>query len=478
MRVLGDRLLALAVRGMPFGLVPYAVVSHALLQFEQQVPRVLLPMCLLVGLAAAWLGRTGRAAQAEGAMGLSGRAPGWLWPVVVLLLASGLGFITYASVVTPDRSWDGLVFWSLRAAHLHPPVDLSQPFFASADAYSHSPHYPLLQSLLLGATQDLWGPLWGRVLFPGLFLLLLLTVLDTARKQGWDHRVGAVLLLGLGLCPIWYARGAGAVASGYADLLLCWLLVLGAAGLLRGDGRILFCVGVLLPLSKPEAMVHLGALCLVAACRRQQPGITALFWGAGLGLLLWLPLQAWLMRDDVAIFDYGAAVLVPGLLMGLRALVRKLEPGPRTLGVLALAVPALLLALAAGLQDWLAASKDPLFAVFAARAGELGSQLGQLPQLCLLTLQGLADVNKFGLSFLLLLLLLFLGGAWSEPKSRILLVLLLGNLGIAVCAMLLSPADQLEHEFRSRFDRLLLQQLALLWLCLGSGPLQSLTRSR
>jgi hypothetical protein len=102
---------------------------------------------------------------------------------------AALAAITWGSVATDSRVWDGFVAWGATAKWLALDGSLQQPVFTEGATYLPSRGYPLLQPALLAQTMTWLGPLGGRLLFPCLWLSMLLTVARTLHARGARHIV-------------------------------------------------------------------------------------------------------------------------------------------------------------------------------------------------------------------------------------------------------------------------------------------------
>ncbi len=457
------------------GLALYAVASHALLLLGIPLPRALFPGVVLVSVAFAWMLRCPETvAQRDEA----GNWPRIVAIFAVVTLGFGVGILVYGSVVTVDRSWDGLVSWSLRAAYLAPPADLTVPFFADPGVYAHSKQYPLLQPLCLGACQSLLGVQPGRLFFPALYLAFLLLVANTVRARGLSRGWTWLVVASFGLTPMWFSRGGGSVDSGYAELFLAYLLAVAAAGVLLERPLFLACAAFCLPLVKPEGLPYGVLLCLVtlmgAPGRRLHYTATLSLAGA---LLLWLPLQARIVGAAPGMGTVlwplmGAAVLLSGKELLIRAKV-----GRRTLWWGGLAAAMVCVALAIAFQGELALSHSPVLRDFATNLDDLGGRVRNLPRLVVGVLEGIAIVRKFGVVFLLLAFLMLVKSAGTAPSGA-LAAFWLGGVALTCLAVFLSPETDLDHEFRSRFDRLLLHWVGVGWLLAGPWAARLFTQGR
>ncbi len=446
--------------GLPIGIAFYAISSHLLLQIDATLPLVLFPLCLLIG------GIAGHRCTPRPPARLDpgpASLPRWLelalpWSAGSLLLLA-LGLMIYGSLSSIPRDWDGFVAWSLRARYLVPPTTLSQPYFTDPAIYCFGLTYPPLQPLCLGSMQGLLGELPGQLLFPLLYLACITTVFLTLEQHGLRRSEVWLGSLAFGLTPMWLNRGAGAVDSGYADLFLGYAAILSAAGLLRRDSRLLFLGALLLPLIKPEGTAYALALCLITAFTGPPRHHLAATWGLTLALLLWLPLRT---GASGAMNHLGPLLLLVALL-ALRHLAQRCST--RTMigvgcGLAVLAAVSLFLA-----QDALRSSSNLLLRDFAPNLLELGERLTRTPELLRGYADGAVALKKYGLLFVLALGLLVLPRRLAGPvPCRPLAALFVAGLGLACLAMLLSPDTDLEHVFKSRFDRLLLHWVGPGWL--------------
>ena len=459
----------------PLGLALYAVASHALLLLGMPLPRALFPGVVAASVVLAWMLRGPEVVAPRDS---ARNWPRLVAPFAVVTLGFGFCVLVYGSVATGDRSWDGLVSWSLRAAYLAPPADLTVPFFADPGVYSHSREYPLLQPLCLGACQSLVGVLPGRLFFPGLYLAFLLLVANTVRARGLSRGWTWLIVASFGLTPMWFSRGGGSVDSGYAELFLAYFLAVAAAGVLLERPLFLACAAFCLPLVKPEGLPYGVLLCLVtlagAPGRRLHSAATLSLAGA---MLLWLPLQARIVGATPGLGTVLGPLIGVAVLLACKEFLIRVNVERRALWWWGLAAGVLCVVLAIALRAELAVSHTPVLRDFATNLDDIGGRIRSLPRLLGGFLEGLVVVRKFGLIFILLIFLMLAKPAGRAPSTA-LASFWIGGVALACLAVFLSPGTDLDHEFRSRFDRLLLHWVGVGWLLAGPWAARLLTQGR
>jgi hypothetical protein len=367
-----------------------------------------------------------------------------------------------------------------------PPADLGATAFASDAVFVPSRGYPVLQPLCLGASQALLGERFGRLLLPGLFVLLIGISGLGARRAGLARLPAWVLALAVALTPMWVNPGAGSVDSGYAEVFLALALTTCGVALVLEDWRLLLVGAFFLPQLKPEGLPYgagLLVLTVLTASRRIHWAASA---GFGLGLALF-----WLVRARLTEAGTTGPLLWAGLVLGIGATlaaqewVLRVRPRPRTLALLAVTAVGAVVGALFLFQTELSRSTDSLASAFLGGLGRVPDRLRQLPELLLGCLEYLTFVRKYGLVWPLVLGLLLLPRRVAGPCPHRPLAAFLGlGLGMAFVALFLTPEPDPEHEFRSRFDRLLLQWVGVgwlvvvLWLGRPSGVMERFARSR
>lgn len=216
------------------------------------------------------------------------RFDGWL-PTAIA--AAGFLAIAYGSLATMDRSWDGFATWSLTARHLTAGATLDHPYFANPAVYQAARGYPLLQPMLLQQASLWLGAQGGRILFPVLWLLLLMAVRAPLSALGVPGRVRTLAIAGLGLVPVFTEPGHGSAESGFAELLVALLSTHAAAAILLRQPALALCIGLCLPLAKHEGTLHLLLLVPVATLAGAGRTSLALAIGSAVALLGWIPMQ-------------------------------------------------------------------------------------------------------------------------------------------------------------------------------------------
>lgn len=439
--------------GLPTGFALYAISSHLLLQADISLPVFLFPLCIVAGLAAGTRMRCPDQAATP-----IGPAPWFPW-VAFTLIVIAVSLMVYGSISSISRDWDGFVAWSLKAQYLTPPASLDQPHFTDSAIYGYGLAYPLLQPLCLGAMQSLFGDLPGQLLFPLVYVASVTTLLLSLSRQGLGRSAVWLGALAFALTPMWLNRGAGAVDSGYADLFLAYTLILAASGLLLCDRRLLFLGALLLPLIKPEGSVYALALVLITALSAPAKQHYAAAWGVTLALVLWIPLRS----PEAGALNIAGPLALFGLLLAIHMLAQRLSRRAMLAiggGLLATFVITVYLS-----ADSLRGSTNPLLRDFVVHILDLPERLQNTPELLGGYAKALLSLNEFGLFFILSLGLLVLPKKVVGPSPcQPLAAFFVAGLALACLSMLFSPDPDLEHVFRSRFNRLLLHWTGPGWL--------------
>jgi len=460
--VTGDRAWA-ALRGGFAGLALFAAVVNALLLAGGEVSRWWLPVCVIGGsVVATWVGR-------RRAIGGGERAPRWLlWTAVVVVAVCTLA-LCYGATTTPARSWDGVVAWEIKGLAVTAQPTLQQPYFSDPAVWHHSASYPLLQPLCLASLGQWFGSAPARLLFPALYLVFVLTGGMAVWRATNDGRRGCWTTLALATTPFFVNNSGGAADSGYAEMFFALALCGVAAGLLTRDVLLLAAATFLLPWIKPEGTVVVllvPAVCFLMSERR-------LLWGgvaaAAAGLALWLPLSVQLGQHRAAGIVLPLVILSTGLVLaagrelldrnGARVrgrLIAGVAIGGVGLACLLLAAPAL-------------ERSGSAFAQFLDGFERVGDKVAHLPSILWGLVSHALQPRRFGLTFVLLVLVLF---AWarrrSAPEHAASLVVLLGlGLATVLAAFLLAPEPDVQHHLRSSAPRLLSHWVGVVWVLVG-----------
>lgn len=424
----------------------FALAAHPLWLFGLPLPAWLLAACGL------------------GALPLARRElrPPRLGPVGLAASLLALAAITWGACATDSRVWDGFVAWGATAKWLALDGSLRHPVFVEGATYLPSRGYPLLQPALLAQTMAWLGPLGGRLLFPCLWLSLLLTLARTLHARGAAPRTIGLCVAALALLPALAEGREGAADSGYADLLVGVLLAHAAAALLRGNALAFALACLLLPMAKNEGIVHASVLvaCAAAVGGSAVPRAGAV--GAAAGLLLWAPLQARLAAPggDPGL-GWLALPLVPlaALALGVGLAQRRWRL-PLALGGVAAAIAVV----AAG-----GFAANALGGTFA-RLARLDVPWSELPRIAGRVLYEAIHPVKVGLTFLLpaaVALALRRRGIALDGVGALLAAIGVGLLAI-LAFVALGPAHLRDDFLRTGVDRYVSQWVGVAWLAAGA----------
>ena len=427
-----------------------ALLGHALLWGGQPVAAWVLPTALVL---AACLRRP----QLP-------RFDGWL-PTGFAI--AGTLAIAYGSTATMDRSWDGFATWSLTARHLAAGATLDHPYFANGAVYQAVRGYPLLQPILLQQASVWLGESGGRLLFPLLWVLLLMAVQAPLKASGVPPRHRLLAVTGMALVPMFTEPGHGSAESGFAELLLALLLTHAAAAIVLRQSWLALCVGLCLPLVKHEGSLHVAVLVVAATLGGVSRVAGAVAAGAAAALLGWVPMQQRLSHAAAASsWVVLGGALVPFVLVLWALAVRACRSWWQIFAVL-LAAPAagcgIVWQLPTALVDVAAAQFSSL-----PTWGRLGQVVGTLAE-------HLVWMRKFGLSFVVVVVV----AAWvlrerRRPGSRWpalapVFAYLVAWLTVVFLFLVALPAAQLPLFLREGTGRYLSQVLGVVWLAIGIG---------
>lgn len=458
---MNETLLWRACRGLLAGLAMFAGISHAILQAGGTVAPWWLAVCLAAGMGLGLLSRTPPAAPR------GDPPPRWLAPAVLVVLFAIFCVLVWGATATPPREWDGIVTWRLRAAAMFELPSLRHPILADARVYTPGRDYPLLQPLAIASLGRLLGDLdAGQALLPLLWASLVTTTTLALRRAGVHRDLSWLLAVAFGATPLLIEPSAGGVDSGYGELMVLVFLTAAAAGLCLRDPLLLACGTFLLPLTKPEGLPY-GFLVLAAAwwsTSRRLVLAAGLGWAAG--LLAWLPISLRLLGSSP---PWVALVAGPALLVAAAVATTH----RRRAGVWVAVAGA---AVAAWLGPELAASGGVL-GDYAGGLSRAAARLDRLPEIGLALVAHAAQVRRFGLGFLLLVVTAGLPRRHRGPcPAPALGFLLAAALPAILLPFLLSPETDLRHHVRSSMDRLLLHWTGPCWMLAGPWLAQVLGR--
>lgn len=383
--------------------------------------------------------------------------------------------IVYALLTSGPREWDGFATWELRARHLAGDAGVFAPFFTDLGVYSPARGYPMLPPLVLADAIRVVGMPAARLVYVLLFVGLLFGVYGYVRRRLPARRALAGVLA-VGLMPFWIGTGAGNVDSGYAELAIGFALVGACFGLGRDATRATDSVGrdekaidlvfaaalAALPMLKPEGVIY--ALLALAAgmgsVRHRRVVLGSLGLALGASAAAWMRARLLGGRESLAL----AYAALPGLLLLLHLGMGRI----RVVRVRRLAAFAAIAGCGLAAAWFSLRLGGPLGALLAETSAAGGSgwervaaRFAQTPALFAGLAESLFSVRKFALLWPLVVLALFLRRPAAD--AALLRFLALG-LAASIAALLLVPEADLGHEFRSRFDRLLLHWSVPAWL--------------
>jgi len=455
---------------LPLWFAIHALITHVLLRFGMPLPTWLLPLDFIAAAGLALLlGRKvlRQSRDADSHSPIRGPALSARW-LLLLGIACLLGLLalTHGAISTVDRTWDGFIAWSLRAKQFSPPAPLETPYHTDLAVFAISRDYPLLQAIFLGAFQNAFGERLGRIFFPLLYLGTSLFVYASLLARALHTRTCVLFAMAFALTPMWFSTGAGAVDSGYATLLICHALAVVAAGLLL-EQPLLLSIGIfLLPMTKPEGIPYALLALLVTLLTSSKRLHTVASLALASSLLLWLPLRASLSEPSSATGMLHAGIAGAFVLsVSLKFFLHRFAATTRGRLAILLGLLAIGIVLATVFASRMHESRDLILSAFLSNVRRLPDRISQLPDWALGCLQGLSFVRRYGMIFLLALALWLLPKRLvGEPPSRPLSMLLGLGLASACASVLLSPEEDIWHEFDSRFDRVLLQWVGVAWL--------------
>jgi hypothetical protein len=391
--------------------------------------------------------------------------------ILMALLAASLAAIAYGAWATETREWDGFVGWELRAKSLTPIPAWTEehPLLAPLDAALFFPslQYPLLLPSLSADLRSYGGPVGGRLASLMILVAWIQLFVGYANSLRLGMLRSALLIGAFGLTPMLYSTGAGGADSGYAEILMGYALTVCALGLALRFGPLLLLGPALLIWSKPEGLAYAALFLLVTtvATRGRWLHLWACL-SVAVGLLLWLPLRAQLSFASDSRWWLGLAL--PLLALIAKEATLRWPVLRRRWRVLLAGAAALALAGAFVFAESLRSSSVLILRDFAGHPGRLFERLTLLPEILWGTLRQLTQFKSYGFAFVLLAALLAFPSLrrWCPRPRSALLFALLGLL-LAFATLLLSPEDNIQHELRSRLDRLLLHWIGPLWVVLA-----------
>ncbi|MCA8942248.1 MAG: hypothetical protein KDB80_06765, partial [Planctomycetes bacterium] len=409
------------VVGSLIGLATFGAASHVILFSNAHVPAISLPIALALGF---WVART---SEEPCALTAGQPCPRWLTAITWFAIGGAFLVLLHGAIATPARHWDGTTSWWLRTQVLRDDPTLDHTFFTQSAVYGHSREYPLLQPLLQ-ASIDRIVPGLGGIVLPLMFALLVGCCAIVWRAWNVAPTKRAMLVLAIGLMPMWVAPTSGAVDSGFAEVSLAAAVTAMFAGIARSRSSMIFTGAMLAVLLKPEGAAYplvIGTALWLVGTHTQLRAIT---YGWSLGMLLWMPIYLRLSHSEVSPWIVVAAVVaVAVLVLKIRAATDPLSR-PRTVRTATLvAVVGIGLAILGAFHDDMQAVQGVLgmYLQGGLRAIE---RLDRIPSI----LGGLAaemfHVRKFGLTFGVIALLAITQRRWRVPgpSTPVALALALG----------------------------------------------------
>jgi hypothetical protein len=392
--------------------------------------------------------------------------PRWQTILIVLALAGLATMMAHGALATESRHWDGVVAWDLKAKALATAPTLEQPFFRDPAVYSHSRDYPLLQPLAL-ALAERWG-LPGRLLFPAAYLSIVIAVAVAARRAGCNNRGALLFGLACGVTPMFVAPACGGFDSGYADGTLAASLAAVALGM-TSRAPVFVAVGTLvMVMQKPEGLPYAGILATAFWLGRDTVMLRTSVLAGAIGGALVLALQ-----HDLHSFGHPtqigltflAVFTSAAIALGLDLALRRFGASWRwRVGSLLVAAPFAVASLA------LANGGDGIVGTHFASADHVLDRLDRLPHVLFFMVHWTFGSGRFGLTFVLPVVIAFLlrrRGGTVAPTLRTWILL-----AVPVCCapFLLAPIEDLEHHLRSTMPRLLLHWCGVVWVWSAVQP--------
>jgi|GEM_PF-6750850 len=422
-----------------------AGTSHLLLLCGASIGPWLLPAALI---AAALLQRPS--------------APRLGHPCLTMLTVIGACAITYGSLATLDRSWDGLATWTANARWLAVDGSITHPYFTDADVFNYARGYPMLQPILLALGMDWFGDHGGRALFPLLWLMLVLALPGPLRRAELPEKLRHVAVAGLLLTPFFLEPSGGGADSGFADLLVAALLLHAAIGLAGDRPALMACACLLLPMAKIEGAVHMLNALFVAALTARRRSMVGGAVGGTIGLALTIPLQHFIRRPGADLTAEAMLLtLAPAALVLLGVGLRRRSKRPLVLAVGAAAVVAT--------AYFLPTASNPV-AQIAARVASMDLCLHDLPRILGSTMLALVQIKEFGLTFVLVIATIF---ALTRSKNARPLLPLIAMLMIGLVAIMTylatRPLTTLDLFLHEGLQRYVAQWIGVAWLFIGLG---------
>lgn len=456
-------IITCTARGVLLGFTLFGIAAHLELLVAATFTAAALPLGLAAGLAIAFLG----APPAPSASIATG-PDRWSGALLLLVLVPIAAALVHGALATPARHWDGICTWELRANFLTSAPTIDQPFFAEPMVFSPSRDYPLLQPLCVAAVNRLFGAGIGRLVLPGVYLLLVALVHAAVAPATRRASLASLAAAAVAVTPALVNPTMGAADSGFAEVFLAAAVAAAAAGILRGDALLLAAAVACAVMLKPEGLVYGAVAVAVAWCSARPRLLRAAIAGWLGAAALWIPIQLRLAAAGTSPPPAWVLLLAMAALfavvLGSDALLRR-----RGLDAAQRVRFALLLAPVVGLVlPIVLAATGPVGGTMQLYLGDPSrpfERLGRLPAILL----GYIDHALLRLDFALTFALpLVLAGVWwarrRRPTHGTLAAFVGCGLLVILPSFLLSPEDDVDHHIRSSMSRLLMHWAGAIWI--------------
>ncbi len=447
-------------RGVTAGFALFALLAHWLLATDVSVWSGWLPIALLVGLGLA------RQWPTSPAPDYGDVARNWQWVTALVVLGIAVVAVAYGSVATPPRAWDGANYWDVRARVFFDAPTLQQTFFTQDAVYVQTREYPLTQPLALASAMRLLGADAGRLVFPLLYVTMLVTFASALRRTVAATWV-PLFAVCFGVTPMLTDSTMGSVDSGFGDFFVCFCVTALAAGMLAKDRLLLFAGAALVVLVKPEGLFYapIAAAAVWGFGKRRE--FVPIVVGWAVGALTWLPLYFRLTsRESPRAVLWAGVLVVASAAIGSKTWLDRRDRHAAVPIAILLALPIVAFLVAAALRSSIP-NGDALSA-YLSGTDRILERLRDLPTILVGHLQYMFMVRRMGLVFGLVFLLALVPRRYTArcPSPALAAFLVIGWLFLFV-PFLASPETDLRHHLRSSMDRLLEHWLGACWLLVG-----------